>query len=61
MRKSLGIVALAVVAVAAIWAWTLSQSGANARYRLSGASAGVNTLELTMKAKDLPTQQFDAH
>jgi hypothetical protein len=60
MRKSISVVALAVVAVAAVWTWTISNSGANARYKLSGA-AGINTLDLTMKAKDLPVQQFDAH
>ena len=59
MRKSIGIVAFALVAAAAVWSWTLSHSGANARFTLSGA--GVNTLDLTMKAKNLPTQQFDAH
>lgn len=60
MRKSISVVALAVVAVAAVWTWTVSNSGANARHKLSGF-VGINTLELTMKAKDLPVQQFDAH
>ena len=37
-------------------------SGANARYTLSGASEqGINVLDLTMKAGMLPSQSFDAH
>lgn len=62
MRKSITIAVLAFVAGAAS-TWTLSNSGANARYTLSGAaeSGGINTLELTMKAGAMPSQQFDAH
>ena len=61
MRKSITIAILAFVAGAAS-TWTLSNSGANTRYQLSGAvEPGINTLDLTMKAGMLPSQQFDAH
>ena len=61
MRKSITIAILAFVAGAAS-TWTLSHSGANARYTLSGAvDHGINTLDLTMKAGAMPSQQFDAH
>ena len=62
MRKSISIAVVAVVAVAALWTWTLTNSGAGARSKLSGAAqAGINTLDLTMKAGAMPSQQFDAH
>ena len=62
MRKSISIAVVAVVAVAAVWTWTLSNSGASARNKMSGAlQNGINTLDLTMKAGVMPSQQFDAH
>jgi len=58
MRKItlLGIpVALALV-IAATWAATVAQT------RDAVAGTRINTLELTMNLKDLPTQpQYDAH
>jgi hypothetical protein len=60
MRKSVIIAILAFVAGGAS-AWTLTNSDANARYKLSGASDGIDTHALTMKAGMLPSQQFDAH
>ena len=61
MRKSITIAIVAFVAGAAS-TWTLSNSGANARYTLSGAAeSGINTLDLTMKAGAMPSQSFDAH
>jgi hypothetical protein len=60
MRKSITIAILAFVAGAAS-TWTVSNSGANARYQLSGAERGIDTHALTMKAGMLPSQQFDAH
>jgi hypothetical protein len=57
MRHSIGIAALAAVAVAGLWAWTVSNSGANARVT---ASHSISTAELTMKASAMPTQHFDA-
>lgn len=60
MRKSITIAIVAFVAGAAS-TWTLSHSGANTRYTLSGAAeSGINTLDLTMKAGAMPSQQFDA-
>ena len=56
MRRSIGIAALAIVAVAGLWAWTLD-NGANARVT---NSHGISTAELTMQAAAMPTQQFDA-
>jgi hypothetical protein len=62
MRKSISIAVVAVVAIATVWTWTLTNSGANARNKISGAvQHGVNTLDLTMKAGMLPSQQYDAH
>jgi len=61
MRHSIGIAVIALVAVSATWAWTLTQSGANTQSKLSdAASLGINTLDVTMKAAAMPTQQFDA-
>jgi hypothetical protein len=57
MRSSIGIAALAVVAVAGLWAWTITHGGANARMT---NSHGISTAELTMQAGAMPTQQFDA-
>ena len=62
MRQSIGIAVFAIVAVAAVWTWTLTDSGATARSKISGAlHQGINTLDLTMKAGTMPSQQFDAH
>ena len=61
MRISIVIAIVAFVAGAAS-TWTLSNSGANTRYQLSGATqSSVNTLDLTMKAGIMPSQQFDTH
>ena len=61
MRKSL-IIAIMAFAAGAASTWGLGNSGANARYTLSGASEhGINVLDLTMKAGAMPSQQFDAH
>jgi len=61
MRKTLTIAVVAFLAGAAS-TWTLTNSGATARNQLAGAAPpGVNTLDLTMKAGVMPSQQFDAH
>ena len=60
MRKSISIAVVAAVAAAALWTWTLGNSGANARNKLLATQPGIDTLELTKQAKDLPVQQFDA-
>ena len=61
MRKSITIAVVAFVAGAAA-TWTLSNSGANSRYTLSGATEhSINVLDLTMKANVMPSQSFDAH
>jgi hypothetical protein len=61
MRKSVTIAILAFLAGAAS-TWTLSHTGANPRYSLSGgAESSINTLDLTMKAGVMPSQSFDAH
>lgn len=61
MRKSISIAVLAFVAGAAL-TWTMTNSGANARNKISGAVPhSINTLDLTMKAGMMPSQQFDAH
>jgi hypothetical protein len=57
MRKSIGIAAVAMLAVAGLWAWTMTNSGANARVT---NTHGISTAELTMQAAAMPTQQFDA-
>jgi hypothetical protein len=57
MRSSIGIAALAVVAVAGLWAWTTTHSGADARVT---GSHGISPAELTLQAGALPVQQFDA-
>ena len=57
MRQSIGIAAVIAIAVAGLWAWTVSNSGANARVT---ASNSISTAELTMKASAMPTQHFDA-
>jgi hypothetical protein len=58
VRRSIGIIAVALVAAAAVWAWTLNHSGAKAQDRVS---TSINTLNLTMNATMLPVQQFDTH
>jgi hypothetical protein len=60
MRKSIIIAVLAFVAGAAS-TWTLSNTDANARNKVAGASQGIDVLSLTMKAGAMPSQQFDAH
>ena len=61
MRKTLTIAVVAFLAGAAS-TWTLTNSGATARNQLAGAAQhGVNTLDLTMRAGVMPSQQFDAH
>ena len=61
MHKSIAIAVVAIVAAAAISTWTLTDSGANARNKIFGAHQGIDTLDLTMKAGVMPSQQFDAH
>jgi hypothetical protein len=58
MRQSIGIAVLAVIAVAGLWAWTITHSGANARAPV--VSYNISTHDLTMKAGAMPTQHFDA-
>ena len=61
MRKTITIAVVAFLAGAAS-TWAVGNSGASARYQLSGApQLGVNTLDLTMKAGLMPSQAFDAH
>jgi hypothetical protein len=57
MRQSIGIAAVIAIAVAGLWAWTVSNSGANARVT---TVHHISTAELTMKASAMPTQHFDA-
>jgi hypothetical protein len=58
MRQTIGIAVVTVVAVAGLWAWTITHSGANAR--VPAASHVISTADLTMKASAMPTQHFDA-
>ena len=60
MRKSITIAIVAFIAGAAS-TWTLNNSGANARDKFAGVVQTIDTLELTMKAGAMPSQQFDAH
>jgi hypothetical protein len=61
MRHSIGIAVIALVAVSATLAWTLTQSGANTQNKLSGTTTlGINTLAVTMQASAMPVQIFDA-
>ena len=60
MRKSIAIALVAFVAGAAS-TWTLSNTDANARNKVAGVVQTIDTLELTMKAGAMPSQQFDAH
>ena len=57
MRKItlLGIAALLALVAAATWAATVAQT------RDGIAGIRINTLELMMNSKDLPTQQYDTH
>jgi hypothetical protein len=41
-------------------AWTLTQSGAKTQGKLSGATLGISTLDVTTKAAAMPLQAFDA-
>lgn len=62
MRKPINIFSLMIVAVAAVAVWTLTQSRAGFEQKVVAASAsGINVLDLTMKAKPMPSQNFDAH
>jgi hypothetical protein len=60
MRKSIIIAVVAFVAGAAS-TWTLSNTDAIARNKMAGVVQTIDTLALTLAAKDLPVQQFDAH
>ena len=60
MRKSITIAIVAFVAGAAS-TWTLSNTDANARNKMPSVAQTIDTLELTMKAGAMPSQQFDAH
>jgi hypothetical protein len=60
MRQIIGIAAVIAVAMAGLWAWTVSNSGANAQSKLALAQ-GIDTVALTMAAPAMPSQQFDAH
>jgi len=60
MRKSSILIALVAFVAGAGSTWTLSNTDAIARDKVVGASQGINTLDLTMKAGAMPSQQFDA-
>jgi hypothetical protein len=60
MRHPIGIAVIALIAVSASLAWSLTQSGAKPQSKLPGATLGINTLDLTTKAAVLPLQVFDA-
>ena len=61
MRKIITIAVVSFLAGAAV-SWTLTGDGANARNKLSGTvQHSIDTLDLTMKAGMMPSQQFDAH
>ena len=61
MRHSIGIAVVALIAVSATLAWTLTQSGANTQNKLFGATTlGINTLDVTAKASAMPMQAFEA-
>ena len=60
MRHWIGIAVVALVAVSATLAWTLTQSGAKPQGTLPGATLGINTLAMTMQASTMPVQAFDA-
>jgi hypothetical protein len=57
MRQSIGIAAVIAIGVAGLWAWTVSNRGANARVT---TVHHIGSAELTMKASAMPTQHFDA-
>jgi hypothetical protein len=61
MRKPISLVAIAVVVVGVMWAWTLTQSGASARHKVAGASVGINILDLMKKARPMPSESFPAY
>ena len=62
MRKPANILSLVALAIVAVAVWTLTQSRAGSEHKFAGASAaGINILDLTLKAKQMPTQSFDAH
>jgi hypothetical protein len=61
MRKPMNILSVVVVAVAAAGIWTLTQSRAVSDKFVTASAAGINVLDLTMKAGALPAQHFDAH
>jgi hypothetical protein len=60
MRHSIGIAVVALIAVSATLAWTLTQSGAKTQGKLPGTTLGINTLDVTTKAAAMPIQAFDA-
>jgi hypothetical protein len=60
MRKSITIAIVAFVAGAAS-TWTLSNTGASALNKMPSVVQTIDTLELTMKAGAMLSQQFDAH
>jgi hypothetical protein len=61
MRKHMNILSLIVIAAAAAAVWTLTQSRAVSQKFAGASAAGINVLDLTMKAGALPAQRFDAH
>jgi hypothetical protein len=60
MRKTIAIAVVAFLAGAAS-TWTLTHSGATGRNTVSAAQHSIDTHDLTMKARTMPSQQFDAH
>jgi hypothetical protein len=62
LSKRFNIVLIAMLALSSLWAWTVSHHRANAHGKLTSFTRQqINTLDVTMKASALPTQQFDAH
>ena len=61
MRKPMNILSLVVIAVGAVAVWALSQSRAVSDKFVTASAAGINVLDLTMKAGAMPAQRFDAH
>ena len=61
MRKPMNILSVVVIAIAAVAVWTLTQTRAVSDKFVSASAAGINVLDLTIKASAMPTQSFDAH
>jgi hypothetical protein len=61
MRKPVNILSLMAIAVAAVAVWTFTQSRAVSQKFAGASAAGINILDLTMKAGAMPSQSFDAH